>query len=122
MHFLLDANLPRSASAVLQAAGHGATHVKDLGMGGAADDLIAARAKKEGWVLVTRDLDFSDIRAYPPAEYAGLVVLRIGDEATAVEINALLASFMNEPELLAHLPGRLCILEPGRARFRPAAG
>lgn len=34
MHFLLDANLPRSASAVLQAAGHVATHVKDIGMGG----------------------------------------------------------------------------------------
>ena len=95
---------------------------KTSAWGGAVDDLIAARAKREGWVLATRDLDFSDIRAYPPGDYAVLLVLRIGDEATAVEINALLAAFINAPELLAHLPGRLCILEPGRVRFRPAAG
>lgn len=89
-------------------------------MGGATDDIIAARARAEGWVLVTRDLDFADVRAYPPADYAGLLVLRLGDEATAVEIKALLESFMGEAEWLGQLPGRLCILEPGRVRFRPA--
>ena len=120
MQFLMDANLPRTAVAVFQAAGHTAAHVKELGMGGATDDIIAARARAEGWVLVTRDLDFADVRAYPPADYAGLLVLRLGDEATAVEIKALLESFMGEAEWLGQLPGRLCILEPGRVRFRPA--
>lgn len=114
MRFLLDANLPRSALEVFAAAGHAAAHVRDLGIGGAPDDVIAARARTEGWVLVTRDLDLADVRAYPPAEYAGLLVLRLGDEATAVEIKALLEGFMKARELLAKVPGRLCILEPGR--------
>ena len=31
----------------------------------------------ENRILVTLDLDFSNIRAYPPDEYAGIVVLRL---------------------------------------------
>ncbi len=38
--------------------------------------MLAVVCKSEARVLVTLDLDFADIRAYPPAEYSGFVVLR----------------------------------------------
>jgi Domain of unknown function (DUF5615) len=57
MRFLMDANLPRSAAALLQQMGHDAVDVRDIGMGGAADDVIAAHARREQRALVTRDFD-----------------------------------------------------------------
>jgi predicted nuclease of predicted toxin-antitoxin system len=63
MRFLLDANMPRAALRALIAAGHSATHVHDLEMGRASDDLIDRHAQSTGAILVTWDLDFADTRA-----------------------------------------------------------
>jgi hypothetical protein len=32
--------------------------------------------EREDWILLTLDLDFSDIHAYPPEEFPGILVLR----------------------------------------------
>lgn len=42
MHFLLDADMPRSAAAAVQRPGHKAVDVRDVGLGGAEDAQIAA--------------------------------------------------------------------------------
>ena len=57
--------------------------VRDIGLRGAKDPQIAAYAQSEGLCLVTGDFDFSDIRDYPPGEYAGSVVLKLPRTATA---------------------------------------
>src|SRR5687768_13515451 len=46
------------------------------------DDAIAAYAKSEQRALVTRDFDFADIRNYPPAEYPGIVVVQLSEDAS----------------------------------------
>jgi hypothetical protein len=67
---------------------------------------------------VTGDLDFSDIRNYPPREYTGLVVLRLHRTATASFILNLLESFLQQEDLVAQMPGKLAIVEAGRVRIR----
>ncbi len=47
------------------------------GLRGALDDEVAALCQREDRVLVTLDLDFADIRAYPPHEFPGILVLRL---------------------------------------------
>ncbi len=84
MHFLIDASLPRSAARMVRHLGHDATDVRDIGMGSATDDLIAAHARSHQLTPVTRDFDFADIRNYPPADYSGIVVLQLPD---AVELS-----------------------------------
>ncbi len=120
MRFLVDANMPRSAVALLQSLGHAAEHVRDLGLGEAPDIQIAARARSTGAVLLTRDLDFADIRYYPPADYQGLIVMRLPDDAVTREIVNLLERFLKQTEFVALLPGHLVILEKDHVRFRPA--
>ena len=39
------------------------------GLRGGADPTLAEICKRESRALVTLDLDFADIRTYPPAEY-----------------------------------------------------
>ncbi len=120
MRFLLDANMPRAALRVLIAAGHSAAHVRDLDMGAATDAVIDQYAQAWGHILVTRDLDFADTRAYPPEPSPGRLVLRVPDNSSANEIADLLARFLAATDLVAQIPGHLVVLEEDRVRFRPA--
>jgi hypothetical protein len=63
-------------------------------------------------VLVTFDLDFADIRRYPPASFGGIVVLRLGAPTGRNQI-AVLTRFFAE---FSDIPGHLWILEDARAR------
>jgi predicted nuclease of predicted toxin-antitoxin system len=99
--------------------GHEAQFARDVGLADAPDAVIAARAQASAAAIVTRDLDFGDIRRYPPADYAGIVVLRLPDDSIASEIVDVLRGFLAESALLAALAGRLAIVESGRVRFRP---
>jgi predicted nuclease of predicted toxin-antitoxin system len=92
--------------------------VRDIGFRGAKDFDIASYAQREGLCIVTGDFDFSDVRNYPPTEYAGLVILKLHRTATASTILQLLESFLRREDLVADLPGRLAIVEAGRVRIR----
>jgi predicted nuclease of predicted toxin-antitoxin system len=120
MRFLLDANMPRSAAGAVRRLGHEAVGVRDIGLGGAEDQQVAAYAKQHNLALITRDFDFSDVRNYPPAEYAGIIVLELPDDAVAATVVKVMESFLSQPQLLSHVVGRLAIVEFWRVRFRPA--
>ena len=120
MRFLVDASLPRSATALLSELGHEPVDVRDIGMGGATDDVIAQHARVGRQALVTRDFDFADIRNYPPADYSGIVVLDLPNHAKAGQVTRVLETFVRTSGWLELLTGRLAIVEPSRVRFRPA--
>ncbi|MHB1872335.1 MAG: DUF5615 family PIN-like protein [Steroidobacteraceae bacterium] len=119
MRFLLDANLPRAAVAIVEKFGHTVEFARDAGLGTAPDEVIAERARSTQAVLVTRDLDFADVRRYPPDDHSGIVVLRLPDDAVATDIAAVLERFLAESQFVAHLRGRLAIVDEARVRFRP---
>ncbi len=76
MEFKIDENLPIEVAQALIAAGHGACTIHDQQLVGQPDPTIAVVCRDEARVLLTLDMDFADIRAYPPGEYGGLIVLR----------------------------------------------
>ena len=119
MRFLVDANLPRATVALLAKLGHQVEFARDVGLAAAPDSIIAARARATGAALLTRDLDFANIRQYLPADYPGIVVVRLPDVATARVIVDAIERFVREPVFLAALGGRLAIVEMDRVRFRP---
>lgn len=77
MRFKIDENLPVEAAEALRRAGHDAATVSQQGLAGESDAQVASVCQGEEHVLVTLDTDFADIRAYPPHQYAGLIVLRL---------------------------------------------
>lgn len=119
MRFLVDANLPRSIVALIAGLGHDVEFVRDIGLGAAPDAEVIKHAKAGRAALITRDMDFADVRRYPPAQYSGLVVLRVADSLTAVQMVRVVEQFLREPRFVAQLSGRLAILEVDRVRFRP---
>jgi predicted nuclease of predicted toxin-antitoxin system len=83
MRFLVDGDLPRSTKILLQQYKHEAVDVRDINLRGAKDYQIASYARTNGLCILTGDFDFSDVRNYPPSQYAGLVVLKLPKNATA---------------------------------------
>jgi predicted nuclease of predicted toxin-antitoxin system len=61
--FLVDAQLPPSLAAALRDAGCDAVHVADLDLQGATDQQLWNEATSRSAVLVTKDRDFSLLRA-----------------------------------------------------------
>jgi predicted nuclease of predicted toxin-antitoxin system len=119
MHFLIDADLPRSTAALVISYGHTAHDVRDLGMRHAKDPDIAAYAQREGLCLVSADWGFSDIRHFPPDQYHGIVVLGLPPHATGAQTLDVLRLLLEQPDVIEHLPRRLAIVEPSRIRLRP---
>ncbi len=66
------------------------------------------------------DTGFTDIRNYPPGQYAGIVVLRLPANATSPVILALLESFLMQIHAVNEVPGKLAIVERGRIPVRKA--
>jgi len=77
MKFKIDENLPAEVADVLRAAEHDATTATQQGLSGASDPQVVQACKAEDRILVTLDLDFCDVRAYPPGRYPGFMVLRL---------------------------------------------
>jgi predicted nuclease of predicted toxin-antitoxin system len=116
MRFKTDENLPASVVNVLRNAGHDVHTVVDERLAGATDDVVLAAATQEQRAFLTLDKDFADIRAYPPADYAGIVVLRAGDQSAA-NIRALVSRLL--PLIQAGgLTGKLWIVDTRRVRVR----
>jgi len=111
--------MPRLAVGALAKLGHQVEFVKDIGLSNDFDKVIAEHAQTTQAVLVTRDLDFADVRNYPPEQYFGIVVIRAPDEALAPDIANLLERFAGNSEFTDNLSGKLAIVEENRVRFRP---
>jgi predicted nuclease of predicted toxin-antitoxin system len=116
MKFKIDQNLPVEAVDLLVASGHDALTVYQQQLGGAPDRRIVDVCLAEGRILVTADLDLSDIRLYPPAGTPGYVVLRTPRQSKPALL-ALLARAIAHFEKHAII-GRLWIVEPNRLRIR----
>jgi len=112
--FKLDENLDVHAADILRQAGYEAHTVAEEGLSGAADEDIAELCRREGRCLVTLDLHFADVLAYPPGEHAGILVLRhprLRLRAVLRLVGQLVRALQTyDPS------GQLWIVEPGRVR------
>ena len=116
MRFKIDENLPVEMAEELRAAGYEAATVGDQRLIGTNDRHLSEVCKIEDRILVTLDLDFADIRTYPPDEYPGLIVLRPirQDKPHVLDVfRRTLKAVGHEP-----LEGRLWIVEEKRIRIR----
>lgn len=114
--FKTDENLPDAAAQLLRNAGHDVVTALDEGLGGAPDPEVGAACKKEARALVTLDRAFGDIRAYPPSDYPGVVVLRARDQGmdSILELTQRLITLLETRALI----GALWILDERRLRIR----
>ena len=99
MRFLVDAQLPPALARFLAARGHEAVAVRELSLREAEDETIWEAAKREDYIVITKDEDFAQMawRFGPPPQ---VLWLRLGNAT-----NKALLSWLEPvlPEALAAL-------------------
>jgi predicted nuclease of predicted toxin-antitoxin system len=116
LKFKIDENLPIEITDLLCADTHDAMTVTEQGLGGEPDRRIAEVCQGEGRTLVTLDLDFANMRAYPPRLFPGLIVLRLRrqDKPHVLTVMRRVVPLLRQE----HVQGRLWIVEEDRIRIR----
>lgn len=74
----------------LQAAGHEARHVSELGLGTASDSVILDRVAKERCVIVTQDTDFGTLLSSSRQRLPSVILFRMRDGRPSVQARVLL--------------------------------
>jgi predicted nuclease of predicted toxin-antitoxin system len=115
MRFKVDENMPTESADVLKRAGHDAETVLEEQLGGKPDPMPASVCKAEERAIVTLDLDFADIRTYPPAEYHGIIVIRSRNQAKSHVLRLLQMATHRIPS--EELTGKLWIVDEADIRI-----
>jgi predicted nuclease of predicted toxin-antitoxin system len=119
IRFLLDADLPRSATQALRDRGREALDIRDLGLGDASDDAIYRYAVAHGYVLVSADKGFTSVLRFPPGSHPGIIVLRFSPHTPADKKVRIVTRWI-VPLDEHDVTGNLLIVEPRGIRIRRA--
>ena len=118
--FKLDEDLPRRVEPALRDLGHDIESALSEKLGGADDPVLLAACVAEDRILVTLDLDFSDIRTYPPGSHRGIWVLRPADQSFDTVLGLVLAGV--RLAAVEQPAGQLWIVDERRIRIRGQSG
>lgn len=116
MKIKLDEHITVAALPLLRAAGHDVHTVTDENMAGADDRSLMAACIREQRLLITFDLGFGDVRAYPPAQHPGVLLLRMRDQQPD-EVLDLLRKVLAQHDLTS-FAGTLAIATSDTVRLR----
>lgn len=116
MKLKLDENLSRYLKPSLSAHRHEVTTAADEGLLAQPDPAVAAAAKSEGRMLFTLDVEFGDLRKYPPGSHPGIILFR-PKTFGPLAVNRFVEAFVRE-NALEPLAGCVVVVEPMKIRVR----
>ena len=116
MKFLVDMPVTPQAISHLQHKGHDAVHASAVGLGSRPDSEILDRARAEGRVVVTADLDYPRLLALLKAGSPAVIVFRGGSNSDT-EMLALLDRVLGQSTEL-DLEHSITMVDKHRVRRR----
>ena len=112
----VDENLGAIHVQLLRREGYAADSVRDERLAGSPDEAVWLRVQDDDRFFVTLDLDFSDVRRFPPGSHAGILLLRPRTAGPGAALS-LLRRVLGERRLDA-LKGCLVVADEQRTRIR----
>ncbi|MBI2472811.1 MAG: DUF5615 family PIN-like protein [Planctomycetes bacterium] len=116
MKFLADMGISHTTVRWLNNQGFDATHVRDVNMHRSLDAEILSKAKVEGQIVLTCDLDFGDLLSASGEYSPSVIILRLENE-TPANVNKRLNQVLQESSD-ALIKGSIIVVEEGRYRVR----
>jgi len=118
MKVKLDENLGHSHLELLQKAGYEADRVHEEGLSGISDEELWQHTCKEQCFFITLDLDFSDVRRFPPGDHPGILLIRARSRSRETILTVLKRTLKEHP--LESLIGCLAVADEIHTRiWRP---
>lgn len=77
MRFLVDMGISPKTATYLRQQGHDVLHAVDEGLHRAADRLLLSRAREESRIILTQDLDFSQLIATTESRLPSVIIFRL---------------------------------------------
>lgn len=119
LRFFCDHCVPRLVIETLREAGHEALRLSEHLPPDAIDPDVIAKARELDAVLISLDGDFSDIVAYPPARYRGIIGIQLHNHPEVLpELLQRLILYLGSHPDPEHYRGKLFLVEPHRIRIR----
>ncbi len=116
MKILIDMKLSPEWVRVLQRNGWEAIHWSSVGEATASDRTVFDRARANGYIIFTHDLDFGAILAASPAEGPSVIQVRSQD-VTPHHLERIVDSALRQHRALLE-QGALVIVDEARLRVR----
>ena len=116
MRIKLDENLSNAHTEFLRQMGHECDRVTDEGLSGATDETVWQQVCLEQRFFITLDLDFSDVRRFPPGTHPGILLLRLRSRSRQAVLD-LLSRIVDEYPLES-LQGCLVVADEVQTRIR----
>jgi predicted nuclease of predicted toxin-antitoxin system len=116
MRFLTDVGASRTTAEELRSHGHDVLHLSELGLHRLPDDQILTRAREEGRIVITFDLDFGDLLAAGGYSLPSVILFRLHNPAPLSVNSKLLEIISERGEDLER--GAIVIVEDQRYRLR----
>lgn len=116
MKFLLDMGISPNTVGFLQRLGHQAVHLQQQSLHRLSDSEILKKARAEGSILLTHDLDFGDLLAASGANLPSVVVFRLRNMRPEQVNRHVLKVHSQHLEALEH--GAIITVTEAQARIR----
>jgi predicted nuclease of predicted toxin-antitoxin system len=116
MKLKLDENLSCHLKPVLTELGHDVLTAADENLLSHPDTEIAKAAKDEQRMLMTLDIEFADLRKYPPGSHPGVILFRTLS-LSPLSVNAFIIDFVRRTDL-DKLAACVAVVDPVHVRVR----
>ena len=117
LRFVIDEDMPRSTTKILQESGYEVKDIRDYGLRGEEDSKIFQFSQDNQSILITEDMDFSNIINFPLGSHYGIVIVHFPNEMSNKEINKQLINSIKDIKENDY-KGNLIIIEPGKIRIK----
>jgi predicted nuclease of predicted toxin-antitoxin system len=116
MKLKLDENLSRPLKPILIGLGHDVLTAADEDLLSHPDADVAAGAAREGRILLSLDIEFADLRKYPPGSHPGIVLFRPASLGP-LSVHRFVERFVHSTDL-STFSGCVAVVEPHTVRVR----
>ena len=116
MKLKLDENLSCHLKPALTELGHNVLTAADENLLSHPDTEIARAAKEEQRMLMTLDIEFADLRKYPPGSHPGVILFR-PLSLNPLSVNAFIIDFVRRTDL-DKLAACIAVVDPVHVRVR----
>ena len=116
MKLKLDENISCHLKTVLKNLNHDVLTVSDQDLLSQNDITIGKAVKTEGRMLLTLDLEFGDLRKYPPGSHPGIILFRPRSFGP-LAVNRFVEGFVRDTDL-DQFNGCVVVVDPSKVRVR----